>query len=310
MSKFIAFLLFCSFFLQSAYANPDCELLLLTPQQQSAAFYRELDSVTQSSPRFKRMYLKIRGRLWRSRILKECGKAGGCTNAQIAHAVKEALAKSSSSSNALGYGFLVGGMIANAATSAGITVWVNPQAEFFSTFVGFTLGQATFIGASLLSPFSEPISAKMRRFSFALKGKGQRDPAREPSSELEAKADAIHATYTLREQYATDRIFLFRNTLRLNFQTAALAVESGDRAAVVAELADAAMAGYRYFKDIDPREPAITNSIHASFLMKVETPSLLKEPTLALIRAREAHMDSNAEIYYKRALDVWLVDSR
>lgn len=205
-----------------------------------------------------------------------------------------------------GYGFLLGGMVANAAASAGITVLVNPHSEFVPTFVGFMLGQATFVGVSLLSPFSEPIFAKMRRFSFALKGKGQQDLAQNANSELEAKADAIHATYTLREQHAIDRIFVFRNTLRLNLQAAALAMQTGDREAVVAELADAAMAGYHYFKDIDPREPAIINSVRASFLSKVENPGLLREPTLALIRARAERFDAAAEVYCERALDAWL----
>lgn len=210
----------------------------------------------------------------------------------------------SSRSNALGYGFLVGGMIANAAASAGITVWVNPNAEFFSTMTAFTLGQATFVAASLLSPFSEPLAAKIRRFAFASKNK----PGMQPN-DLESTADTIHATYTLREQYATDRIFVFRNALRLNFQTAALAYQTGDRAAVVAEIADAALAGYDHFRDIDPGTPAIRNTIYACFLVKVENPLDLKTEILDLIRRRNPNMDDQAKMYYTQALDAWLKSS-
>jgi len=204
-------------------------------------------------------------------------------------------------SNALGYGFLIGGMIANAAASAGITVWVNPNAEFFSTMTAYTLGQATFVAASLLSPFSEPLAARIRRFAFASKTN-----AESAVSDLEGKADTIHATFTLREQYATDRIFLFRNALRLNFQTAALAALDGDRDSVVAEIADAALSGYDYFKDLDPNEPAIKNTIYASFLVKVQNPMSFKDEILALIHKRHPVRDKKADAYYERALDAWL----
>jgi hypothetical protein len=225
---------------------------------------------------------------------------------EVIRELDSAIQETSSNADMKGYAFLVGGMIANAAVSAGITTWVNPGAEFLPTMVGYTLGQVTFITASLLSPFSEPLSAKIRRFAFGLKSKGNTDVTRTANSALESKADAIHSTYTLREQYATDRIFVFRNALRLNFQTAALAFETGDQTAVIAEVADAAMAGYQYFKDIDPREPAIVNAIHASFLVKVKDPSHLIEPILALIRARDPDYDSKAEAYYERAMKAWL----
>lgn len=314
MFRLFTILLLILFSLQTVYAISDCELLLLTRQQQADVINREFREVIDSSRVSKRLYLKIRAALWKSQILKDCAKAdragGGCTHAQVAQAVKDAIVKSQAiSSDALGYGFLVGGIIANAAASTGITVWVNPQAEFVPTFVGFSLGQVTFIAASLISPFSEPISAKIRRFAFGLKGKNNPDQRHGVGSELEAKADAIHATYTLREQYATDRIFLLRNALRLNFQTAALAFQSGDQEAVAAEIADAAMAGYLYFKDIDPGEAAIVNTIHASFLVKIKNSSSLKNPTLAIIRERSTDFDANAEAYYERALNAWLVDS-
>lgn len=233
------------FSFEMAHAQSDCEFLFLKHQQQM-----------------------IQGCESSARV------GGGCTPIQIAQAVKNAIVKGSlASSDALGYGFLVGGIIANAAISSGITVWVNPQSQFFPTFVGFSLGQQA------------------------------------AGNALEAQADAIHATYTLREQYATDRIFLFRNALRLNFQTAALAFHSGNHEVVAAEIADAAMAGYHYFKDIDPSEAAIVNTIHASFLVKIKNPSSLKEPSLAIIRDRSMDFDSKAETYYQHALDAWLVDS-
>jgi hypothetical protein len=294
-------------FQTAAFASQvDCDHLLTTPEQQSSAFLHELEAATQGRPEIKRVFLRLRLRLARSRILRECAANGSCTKSQVAIAVKEAVQASSSNRDALGYGFLIGGMIANAAVSAGVTGWVNPQAEFLPTLVGFTLGQATFIAASLLSPFSEPLSAKMRRFSFALKGKNQGEPAQVANSELEAKADAIHATYTLREQYAVDRIFVYRNAIRLNFQTAALALQSHDAAAVAAEIADAAMSGYRYFKDIDPREPAIVNTIYASFLVKLEEPSRLKDAVMRIIRERDLSLDAKAQAYYERALAAWL----
>gem|GEM_PF-2761663 len=324
MFRFFTIFLLISLFFQTAYSASDCELLLVTCRQQSAAIHRELNKLIQSSPPAKRIYLKIRTAFAKNRILKDCaqgtltsgtsGTTRGCTHAQVAQAVaqvvEDAIAKNPLiSSDALGYGFLVRGIIANAAASTGITVWVNPQAEFLPTFVGFSLGQVTFIAASLISPFSEPISAKIRRFAFGLKERNNLEHGQAVGSKLEAQADAIHATYTLREQYATDRIFVFRNALRLNFQTAAVAFQSGDHEAVAAEIADAAMAGYQYFKDIDPSERAIVNTIHASFLIKIKNPSSLKGPVLTLIKERSTEFDAKAEAYYLRALDAWLMET-
>lgn len=312
MFKFFKIILLILISFQEAFATSDCELLLLTRQEQRVVINRELNEILRSSPPAKRIYLKIRTAFAKNQILKDCARAGGCTHAQVAQAVAQvvesAIVKSHlMSSDALGYGFLVGGIIANAAASTGITVWVNPQSEFIPTFVGFSLGQVTFIAASLISPFSEPISAKIRRFAFGLKGKNNSEHGQVVSSPLEAQADAIHATYTLREQYATDRIFVFRNAIRLNFQTAAMAFQSGDPEVVTAEIADAAIAGYEYFKDIDPSERAIVNTIYASFLIKMNHPSNLKEPIMALIKERSIEFDAKAEAYYNRALDAWLM---
>lgn len=308
LSRNLTILLFILFFYQTASANSPCDALL-TPQEQNTAISQEFHKIIDSSSRLKRVYLRIQAALWKNRILKKCSQAGGCTRAQIAQAVKDSIVKSfPKNSNALGYGFLVGGIIANAAALAGITVWANPQVEFFPSFVGFSLGQVTFIAAGLLSPFSEPFSYKIRRFSFALKGRNQKGEPEMHPGRLEEKADKIHATYTLREQLAIDRIFVFRNTLRLNFQTAAVASQNADHKGVIAEIADAAMAGYQYFRDIDPREPAIVNSIYASFLIKAKNPSELKAAVMTLIQERSADFDAKAEDYYQHALDAWLVD--
>lgn len=208
-----------------------------------------------------------------------------------------------------GYAFLIGGMVVSAAASAGIMHLVSPQAGFVQMMVGFILGQATFVGANLLSPFSEPVSSNIRRFAFALKERRDSNDDHTGTLQLEEKADAIQASYTLREQYAIDRIFVFRNALRLNFDSAARAIREGDREAIVAELADALVAGYLYFKDIDPREPAIINAIHASFLNRIEEPESLKDSILKSIEAGHGPFTSRARNYYERALDAWLFRS-
>ena len=306
--KFFTILFLLTVLFQTAYANLGCERLLLTREEQTAVIHRELREMINSSPIFSRVFLNVRAAFLKSQILRDCAQSEGCTHAQIAQAVKDAVIKSSTHhSDAMGYGFLIGGIIANAAASAGVTVWVNPRVEFLSALVGYSLAQVTFIAVNLLSPFSEPISAKIRRFSFALKGAKQQGFVGKQSDGLERQADVTHATYTLPEQYAIERIFLFRNTLKLNFQIAAAAYESEEQMKVIAEIADAAIAGYHYFKDIDPSEKAIVNTIHATFLANVKDPSTLKAATMEWIRVRSQDLSQEAEIYYRRALDAWFV---
>ncbi len=262
--------------------------------------------------------LRAKAYLWQSRILEDCISSGGCTGEHIAAAVRLALSPEPATSNLLGYGFLIGGMVANAAAFAGITTLVNPQTPFMPTVVGFVLGQASLISANLLSSFSDPIFNRLRKLSYKLKGQGQ------PLT-LDAMADGTQASYTLREQNSIDRIFQFRMALRSNFDAALTAYLAGDLETQMTEIADVAINGYLYFDEIDPREPGIVNAVWASYLSKTGNRTELKDPIFAIIKARYPKFrdrkpgqtvryinledDKVAQAYFRAVLDAWLSDT-
>jgi hypothetical protein len=295
----------------SAAATP-CEPLLTGRADLTDAFNQEIKIALVDHPAMRRLYIRMQKRALRSETLAKCAERGGCTPEDIAKIVREAIAALPDRTQRLGYGFLIGGMIANAALSAGITTWANPLATFKASFVAFFLGQASFIGLNLLAPFLEPVSNRIRRAVFAL------NRPMNPTSGFEAQANATNSTFTLREQHAVDRIMQFRNAVKTNFNEAASAVDRGDHVTVTGELADALLAGYRYFRDIDPTEPAITSAIRASFLRKVTDPAALHQPIIDSLRridpmlydapATRAGEPSPRE-YFEKALRAWLATS-
>lgn len=318
MSKVIAAFLIirACLFTPLAFAA-ECEPHL-THEARRAIYRTEVVKVTASFSALRRGILRAKAYLWQSRILEDCISSGGCTGEHIAAAVRLALAPEPATSNLLGYGFLVGGMVANAAAFAGITTLVNPQTPFTPTVVGFVLGQASLISANLLSSFSDPIFNRLRKLSYKLKGQGQ------PLT-LDAMADGTQASYTLREQNSIDRIFQFRMALRSNFDAALTAYLAGDLETQMTEIADVAINGYLYFDEIDPREPGIVNAVWASYLSKTGNRTELKDPIFAIIKARYPKFrdrkpgqtvryinledDKVAQAYFRAVLDAWLSDT-
>lgn len=299
----LLFLLLAPSALAEDSLKDDCNTLLLDRTQSIQAFNAEFKTALPDSPAIKRAMLTIQKSILRNRLLKECDKNGGCTADQIAKGVRQAIADTGLP-NAVGYGFLIGGMVANAAGSSALMTAVSPELQFMPLFAASILGQVSFISVSLLAPFLEPISSTIRRATFAMtKGSGNHVA---PRSSLERQADLINATYTLREQHATDRILTLRNAIRFNFQTAAVAIETGDQKTVVAEIGDAAMMGYRHFRDLSPREPTLVSAIQTSFLRHVERPDDLIAPTLEYLRLHDPDYSAAAEQYYVQALQAWL----
>jgi len=126
--------------------------------------------------------------------------------------------RSETVANLVGYSILGAGIVANSAFSAGVLSAISPQLEFMPLFAGSFLGQMSFVSVSLLAPFLEPVSSRIRHKTFELTTGRRPKPNMHPT--LEEQADRVHATYTLREQHATDRVISFRNAIRLNLQAA------------------------------------------------------------------------------------------
>jgi hypothetical protein len=210
----------------------------------------------------------------------------------------------------IGFSFLIAGMVANAAVTAQVMKMVNTEADFSIIFTSSFLGQFSFISVNLLAPFLEPISSRIRKFTFAF---SQSTISNARPGSLEAQANLLNATYTFREQQASDHILTFRNALRFNFESAMRAIETGDEQTVVVELADALMAGYRHFREISPSDPTIINAVRSTFLRKIRHPEALQAAVLKQIRNSVVPENLNsieAQKYYEQAVAAWLASSQ
>ena len=211
--------------------------------------------------------------------------------------------RSETVANLVGYSILGAGIVANSAFSAGVLSAISPQLEFMPLFAGSFLGQMSFVSVSLLAPFLEPVSSQIRRKTFELTT-GRR-PKRDKHPTLEEQADRVHATYTLREQHATDRVISFRNAIRLNLQAAVRAWEARDEDGVVAEIADAAILGFRHFRDISPQEETILYTVRATLTRRLENPEWWGAKALQAIESLEGFQSEASKAYYEQLLGSW-----
>lgn len=306
-SAIIPILLFY-LFSSTGRAASNCETLLVSQEDLSRALDLEFASAISDLPGFQKLYANLRTKTIRDQLLKNCLSNKGCTASEIGQAVRHSIAMQPGLKNAVGYAFLVGVMIANAAATAEVTQLVNSQAQFSATFVGSFFAQLSFIGVSLMAPYLEPLANQLRRSTFAAV-KGTRN---ESPTDLESQADAINATYTLREQHASDRILSLRTAIMMNFEAARVAIEEGDQEGVVAQIADAMMAGYRHFRDLNPADPTIASAVRATLLRKISNPRALAQPVLDYIEVHDSehgsvrHGDISPQQYYRQAVRAWL----
>lgn len=296
-----------------------CERLLSTAERH-LYFQRVVDEFTAPMPPLEKIYTKIKIRLLRERILQQCLVAGACTEESMRVVLDQTLGDVLDSdtialhrSERRGYLFLVGGILINATASTALMLGANPALTFRPLFLSYVLNQFTLIYANTLSPFTEPISARVRRFSYALKESavGVENLVSRLADRLTQRADVTDATYSLRQLHATDRIFVFRNAVRLNFETAAIALRNDHYAAAVAQIADAAINGYHYFRDIAHDEPAIVNAFRATMLLEktsIDRHQFL-EDVLIYIRQTERHPPSDIEPYCREIVLGWVGDS-
>lgn len=215
------------------------------------------------------------------------------------------LKRSETVANLTGYAILGTGIFANSALSAWALSTISPQLEFVPLFAGSFIGQMSFVSVSLLAPFLEPVSSSIRRKVFELKKR--REAGKDETHSLEEQADRVHATYTLREQHATDRVISFRNAIRLNMREAAQALERRDENAVIAEVADAAMLGYRHFRDISPREETVLQTVRVALVRHMESPEAWVDRVLQEIEIQGGFQTSDARTYYERLLRAWFL---
>ena len=308
----------------SEVSRSNCDTNLLTDlDDQMQAFQRQFGQVVKKAPSIKAIAAYYYRRGIQDRVLQDCLRRGGCTEKDIAQMTLQTIT-ATGVPNAVGYGFLLAGLSANAALNASIMTYVNPHADFVSTFAGSFLGQMSFLSLSLFSVFVDPITSKIRRFAYAnIRGHNINNGSEANTdentnstahSDLETLADRTHAAYTYREQHASDRILMFRNALSFNLDRAVKALESEETDIVVAQLGDMAMMGYRHFKDLSPSDHTIANAIYSAFLVRVSNPQELYEPVIAYIQARDPSYSAkpkrtteiSAREYYELALNAWL----
>ena len=304
------------FLAHPAHASIVCNELLVEKTAVSRVFDYEFSSALSKSKRFERLYLKVKSAALRKQVFRHCQEAGGCTPAEIGRLVSDLVASSVDHADAKGYAFLAGVMAANAAVVTGVTVLVNSDVAVIPTFVTFFLGQSMVIAANTVAPFAAPIGNRVQLVLYGLREAAKKKKALyEGATSHDAQADTLNATYTLREQQVTDRVMNFRNALKLNALAATQAMVTADTRLIVAELGDAAMSGFRHFREIDPADPTIVSAVGTSFLQKVTIDSQsLYIALLEYVREHDQGFNQKARRagepaarqYYERAFSAWL----
>lgn len=279
---------------------------------------RQLDQ----QPLLKSWYIQLFARnSIRVRILKECHEGDECLERNLAKAIETSFEKLNFSGGKR-YFYLVAGIAGTSALTAGTLALVNDKGiDFVPAFTVAVFGQISLLTANLLAPFLEPISSRIRRATFALARKnGSISPEHQS---LERQADVVQATYTLREQHATDRILSLRGALQFNLLVIRDLVKSGNRAEIARLLGDAAMLTYRHFRDLDPNEVTIVSAVRTSILAEIEDPDKLYNETMDYInqqgnsgnslRSADPQNSGNSSDtteyesdYYRHLLRAWL----
>ncbi len=279
---------------------------------------RQLDQ----QPVLKSWYIQLFARnSIRDRILKECHEGDECLERTLTKAIETSFEKLNFSGGKR-YFYLVAGIAGTSALTAGTLALVNDKGiDFFPAFTVAVFGQISLLTANLLAPFLEPISSRIRRATFALARKnGSISPEHQS---LERQADVVQATYTLREQHATDRILSLRGALQFNLLVIRDLIQSGNRAKIAHLLGDAAMLTYRHFRDLDPNEVTIVSAVRTSVLAAIDDPDELYTQTMDYLIQQGNDLDSlrlagsqNSGLstepaeyesdYYRRLLRAWL----
>jgi hypothetical protein len=285
-------------------------------------FELEIKRQLDQQPVLKSWYIQLFARnSIRDRILKECHEGDECLESTLAKAIETSFEKLNFSGGKR-YFYLVAGIAGTSALTAGTLALVNDQGiDFFPAFSVAVFGQISLLTANLLAPFLEPISSRIRRATFALARKnGSISPEHQS---LERQADLVQATYTLREQHATDRILSLRGALQFNLLVIRELIQSGNREGIAHLLGDAAMLTYRHFRDLDPNEVTIVSAVRTSVLAAIDDPDKLYTQTMEYIIQQDSSLDSlritdsqdsghsietteHESDYYRRLLRAWL----